>query len=494
MRTVTVDGSVVNVMAGSLHVSRAVGRTTTAACNVWSDTSVHFRTHAQVTITDDTDATVFTGYIENPDETQPGFSPTLEHTLTFVDQWWLAQKRRVAASFTNQTGGAIARYMITNVLAAEGVTIGQINDGATPGAGLIPPFTPGNSVGLIPEATFSYCTVAEALDACVQSISDSGVPFYCMIDQSKKLYFVPYTAIVNATLIDGTQVEDVPSVHRANPTYRTAQFVLGGTEKTVQQDESRKGDSNTIAWPMKFALSTVPTITVNAVAKTVGINGLDTGKDFYWSKGDPNITQDSAATKLTSSDTLRVLYYGQYPNVTRLQDNSLVTAQAAIDGTSGIIEDAVSDSTLTSSSSALARATALMARYGIQNVAVLSFSTLQSGFAPGQLVTVNLPQHNLNSAQMLIESVDMSDSGDNFNLRYQVNCVLGPADSTWSSFFSKLFATPQLANAVNIGLTQATTILQSFSATVAPKATLAVLCINCPIVDVAVCGPATIVC
>jgi len=302
-----------------------------------------------------------------------------------------------------------------------------------------------------------------------------------MIDQSKKLYFVPYTAIVNSTLIDGTQVEDVPSVHRANPTYRTAQFVLGGVEKTVLQDESRKGDSNTIAWPMKFQLATVPTVTVNTVAKTVGINGLDTGKDFYWSKGDPNITQDSAATKLTSSDTLRVLYYGQYPNVTRLQDNSLVTAQAAIDGTSGIIEDAISDSTLTSSASALARATALMARYGVQNVAVLSFSTLQSGFAPGQLVTVNLPQHNLNSVQMLIESVDMGDSGDGYNLRYIVNCVLGPADATWQSFMQKIFATPQIANSINIGLTQSTTILQSFSAPVIPTLTFNILAITCPL-------------
>lgn len=494
--TVTIDGTVQNVMAGSLHISRAVGRATEASSELWTDTGVSLREYSQVTVTDDaTGSTIFTGYLISPKAERPGI---LEHSVSFVDQTWLAQKRRVAASFSNQTGGAIARYLLTNILSQEGCTTGQIYDGATCSSALILPFTCGPAVGLIPETTLSYCSVAEALDAIVQAISDSGIPFYWMIDHNKKVYFVPYTAITNSTIIDGTAIDDThspPSVTRNNPTFRTTQYVLGGTAQTSSQTETRKGDGNTIAWPMKYALSTAPTITVNSIAKTVGINGVDSGKDFYWNKGDQNITQDISATKLTSSDTLQVIYIGQYPNVTMLQDNSLVSAQAAIDGTSGIIEDVVSDETLTSIASALARATALLARYGVKDVSLLQFQMRQNTYSPGQLVTVNLPDFNLNNVQMLIESVEVSDSNDSLNMWYTVNAIQGPYDTNWSNFFSKLLATPKTANAVNVGLSQSVTILQSLAATIAPKVSLSVLVITCPLCSTStLCSTATIVC
>src|SRR5260221_1398180 len=200
----------------------------------------------------------------------------------------------------------------TNILASEGVTIGQVySDGSLPPSLTLYPSStlyPQAVTGIVPSATFVYCTVAQALDELVKSASSAGIPFYWMIDQFKKLWFVPYTAVVNSTLVDGTQIDDghlsgsPPVVTRANPTYRNTQYLLGGVTQTVTQTETRVGDGNTTSWPMNFDLSTVPTVSINIgagyVSQTVGIQGVDSGKNWYWSQGSPLITQDMAGTKV----------------------------------------------------------------------------------------------------------------------------------------------------------------------------------------------------
>src|SRR5258708_13346843 len=175
-----------------------------------------------------------------------------------------------------------------------------------------------------------------------------------MIDQNKQLWFVPYTAVINPTLVDGTQVNqdsnNLPVVTRANPTYRNTQYLLGGVSQTVTQTETRVGDGNTVSWPMSFDISTVPTVSVNTgsgyVAKTVGIKGVDTGKDWYWQKGPPLISQDSAGTKLRGSpnkDLLQVVYVGQYPTVIVSSNNAHITYEAGLDLTTGSCKEMETD-------------------------------------------------------------------------------------------------------------------------------------------------------
>jgi hypothetical protein len=289
---------------------------------------------------------------------------------------------------------------------------------------------------------------------------------------------------VNSTVVDGTQIEQVKSpctVTRANPTYRNGQYILGGYQQTVSQTEVRKGDSTTQSWTMGYQLSAVPTITVNGVAKVVGLKGTS-GSDFYWAQGDAVITQDSGATKLTSSDTLQVVYIGQYPSVIYAQNSGQIAYQASIDGTSGIIEDVEQDATLTSLSNGLSEAGQLLTRYAQQGVQ-LQFTTLQTGFQQGQLVTVNLPNHNLNSAQMLIETVQASDQIDGINIWFTVTAVQGPYDVSWVDFFSALLKQQQPSNSINVGVGSSISILQSFTGSLALSANLTVNVYACPVVN-----------
>jgi hypothetical protein len=491
--TVNVAGTNVFAIAGTVQFGQTIGKRAQASFTVYSSTALHFQQYQQVAIYDSNYALAFTGYIMIPQEQQPGHRPSLLHTITCCDQHYLADKRVVAAIYTNKTIGYIAQNIAQNILAAEGVTIAQIYDGPTPGTMLYPSPTlyPGGNVGLIPLASFGYCTVAQAFDELVKAASSSGTPYYWMIDQFKQLWVVPYTTVVNSTIVDGTTIEQVisaPTVTRSNPTYRNTQYLVGGVAQTVTQTEVRKGDDNTQSWTMGYALNTVPTISTNLagagyVTKTVGIKGVDTGKDFYWAAGDPVITQDSSGTKLRgtpSNDLLQVVYIGQYPSVFFDANAAQVAYQQGIDGTSGIVEKVDTDATLTSTANGLSEVSQLLTLYATQGV-LLQFTTRQAGYAPGQMITVNLPNHQLYNTQLLISELVGTDQLDQLNMYYTISAVLGPYDISWIQFFSKVLAQNQIANSINVGVSQSVSLLAPFTETLSVAMTLNVNVYACPL-------------
>lgn len=483
---VLIGGQQVEVIAGSLKIDSTIGRRSQASFVVRTTTATHFQQYQQVVVYDKNSSLVFSGYITNPKEQKPGFQPSLLHSITCTDQHFLADKRRVTASYTNKTCGFIAQDIVKNVLSQENVTVGQIYDGPTPNTTLYPSTSlyPGGNVALIPQANFVYASVAQALDALVKAASSSGVPYYWQIDANKQIWFVPYTSIVNNTLVDGSQIEQVrnaPTVTRANPTYRNTQYIIGGVAQTVQQTETRVGDGNTQSWTMGYALASTPTITVGGVAQTVGLKGTS-GKQFYWAQGDPVITQDSGQTKLTSAQTLQVVYIGQYPAVIVDQNAAQVTLEASIDGTSGIIEDVVADATITSINNGMSEAGQLLTLYAQQGI-TLQFTTLSSVFAQGQLITVNLPMHGLYNTQMLISQVSAGDQIDGYNIWFTVTAVAGPYDTTWIDFFSKALQQQIPQGVINVGASQSVAILLSMTASVTPTANLNINVYACPLVS-----------
>jgi len=486
--TVSVGGTpLTDVQAGSVTFTNTVGRRGTANFTLHSTLATHFQQYQQMSIIDRYSTLVFSGYIMSPKEQKPGYQPSLMHTLSCVDQHFLADKRRYTGSFTNKTCGFIVQTVATAILAQEGVTIAQIYDGLTPSTTLYPATTlyPGGNVGLIPSAVFTNGKVSDILDALTTAASASGVLYYWMIDQYKQLWFVPYTAVTGPS-VDGTTIEqrsNACTVTRQNPSYRNTQYIVGGVGQTLTQTEIRKGDGNTQAWAMGYDLLTVPTVTVNGTAKVMGIKGVDTGKDFYWGSGDPVITQDSAAVKLISTDTLQVVYVGQFPSIVVSANNAQIAYQASIDGSSGIVEDVLSDPTITSVANGLAEASQLLTRYAVQGT-ILQFTTMTAGYAPGQLCPVNLPMHALNNVQMLVENVVASDQSDLVNIWYTVTMVQGPSDTTWVSFFSKLLLQQTPANSINVGTSQTAQLLSSFTSTIAETLSLVVTVYSCPIPNI----------
>lgn len=475
---VRISDNPVFVEAGSLLVDKSIGKRSTARFIAHTDTATHFEQYEEVQIYDAANILVFSGYITQPKEQKPGWQNSLRHTITCVDQHYLADKRVIGKAYTNKTCGAIVADIVTSILSQEGVTVGQIYDGLAPSTTLFPSpgLYPQGNVGAIPSATFVYCTVAQALDALVKQASAAGVPYYWQIDENMQLWFVPYTAIINSTIIDGMRIDDgtrsgvLPSVTRQNPTYRNTQYIAGGVAQTAVQTETRLGDGHSQAWIMGYELASRPTITVDGVAKTTGVKGSK-GADFYWGPKDAIITQDSAATKLTSSNVLQVVYIGQYPAIFYAQDPTQINYQQSIDGTSGIVEVVDTDATIISSDAGFSEASQFLTRYAKQGKQFVG-ATQQAGYAQGQLVTVNYQPFALSNVQMLIEKVSISDQADGYNLWQTITGVVGPYDLSWQDFFSKFFKQNVSANNINIGISQTLTLFKEFSITLSPSITL----------------------
>lgn len=485
--TVYIGGVALNtptnfVLAGSLQIGLSVGRKSQARFAVHTDTNTFFKQFQFVAIVDNTGTLIFSGYITSPSAQKPGFQNSLIWSISCIGREFLAKKRVVQKSYTNQTCGSIARDIFDTILQPEGAYAALIYDGPTISDSQIIPFTIDGNV-LLPQKNF-FCKASDALDQLVTEASASGVPYYNAIDQNAGVYFAPYGAVtgptIDDTLID--QNQNPPTITWANPNYRNGQYETGGVAQTSTQTEARKGDSNTTSWPMSFDLASAPTINVDGASKTVGIKGVDSGKDFYWQQGSPDIVQDSGATKLTSSNTLNVSYIGQYPNTSLVYNAAQIAYQASVDGTSGIIEEIDTDQTLTSASNALSKASNLLTRMAQQG-GQLVFTTRQSGFLPGQFCPANMPYFNLISTSMLIETVTITDSVDGLNIWYQVTAIVGPYDTTYVDFFSKLLAQNASANSGNISQSVSVSTLVDLAATVVPTANLNISVYACPIIS-----------
>jgi len=457
--SMSIGGFLANVLKTSLLAKSTVGRRGELSCTVYDVAgAAHYQQYQQCAIYDATGNPAWTGYLTSPAQSQPGFQPMLLTTLTATDQHYLADKRVVSALYRNQTCGYIVSDLWTNILSYEGVTLGSVATGP-----------------IVPVANFGYCTVAAALDALVAAASSSGVPWYWMIDQNKKLWFVPYTSVVGPA-VDGALIDDgrlsgvVPTVTRANPKYRNTQYAVGGVQQTGTNDETRPGDGVSRAFTFSYALSGVPSVfTLNGAAVTLGIKG-QTGYQYYWAAGDPVIAQDSSQALLVSTDRLRMVYIGQVPAVFTDRNAAAIAAQAALDGTSGIVEAVLVDNTLATASDGLAKVNQQLTQYCAQG-ALLTFATRDTSLALGQLITVTYAPLGLSGAQMLISEVDASDQQDGVNLWFTVNAVQGPYDTSWTDFFGNLFRPNTIANSINLGVSLNVPLAPS--TTLAPSDTLA---------------------
>ena len=201
------------------------------------------------------------------------------HTVFCVDWHYLADKRIVAKVYTDTPAGDIVRDLIDNFLAAEGVTYTteSIQDGPT-----------------IVEAVFNYVPVSRALESLAEKAGS-----WWMIDETKTLHFVEratYAAPWAATASD--MIRGSIRLEHSSPLYRNRQYIRGGRDLTDPQTETKVGDGESRSFIVAYPIAKVPSVEVSLnggpwVEQTVGIRGLEEGKDWYWNKGDNTVSQDS---------------------------------------------------------------------------------------------------------------------------------------------------------------------------------------------------------
>lgn len=412
--TVTVAGTTYDFLAFSLSIDTAVEERSTCDLVIPDDaTNLTFAQGDEVTVDDGADR-IFGGYVDSAELESPPPHSWRRWRLSCIDRHYLADRRIAAKAYEDTSAGAIVTDLHTRYLSDEGVTLGTVEDGPTVG-----------------QATFNYVSVSEALDELAERAG-----FTWEIDATKTLDFrTRESKAAPWTLTGSDALKDVrKSV--GNPKYRNRQWVRGGRAKTDTQTETKSGDGERRDFAMGFPLAEKPTVQVNGTSQTVGIKGVDDGKQWYWNKGDENVTQDRDETKLTSSDTLQVDYVGLYNIVAVVENDDEVTAEKGQSGGTGQVENVMEVPQSTDRGDSFDLAEAKLAKFATVGEQVRARTT-RSGLKAGHLLTVDLPDLDLNSVEMLVTKVGISDHTGN-SLIYDVECVTGPNNGSWSLFFRDL--------------------------------------------------------
>lgn len=302
-------------------------------------------------------------------------------------------------------------------------------------------------------SVFSYPTVADAL---TQLATQSN--YFWMIDQDKQLWFMPRTAVLAPWIADGTNmILETIEIDHGNPLYRNQQYIRGVVETTDPQVEQQKGDGAKQSFTVGYPINQVPTIKVNGVAQTVGIKGTDTGEQWYWSQGQNTITQDQAGTPLASTDIIEIDYIGQFEAVIISNDQTLILDRQTVEGGgSGLVEAVEDEPNDTSADIAQQSASQLIATYGVIGVTI-KFTTKKSGLQVGQLLTVNLPDMDIEYQDYLIEQADPTE-GPGGVTYWNISAIEGPVTGNWLAAFARMSAkTPVVVDQLNVGTNEVLT-------------------------------------
>ena len=398
----------------SLQISDELNTRNTCQFSLIDTTGAYRPTVGQEAIILDGAVRRFAGTLDESSEAVPLGTSALVVQCQCADYNQIADRHLVARVYENQTLGAIVTDIVTQDLAGEGVTTTNVQTGPT-----------------ITKATFNYRTVAQAFNDLAEL---TGYAWY--VDYNKDLHFCAReTNLAPFSLTDVSANFRYMVVRKTREQYRNRQYIRAGQDITDPRTDSFKGDGKTKAFVLNFPCAKVPTVKVNTVAKTVGIRGLETGKDWYWSKGEKEVTQDDAGTALASTDILDVTYQGLFPIILSSQSDGEISSRAATEGGTGIYEAIEDDQSIDSQPLATQKADGLLRRFG-RIPQIVEFETDTGGLAAGQLITINVTKHGLN-AQFLIDSAQAQDVQGKF-LRYRVRVLDGERIGGWIEFFQKL--------------------------------------------------------
>ncbi len=416
--SIFIDNVLVTIVAGSCRIDNRIEERSIASFDIidLAGNGTYQRGQVVLTYSGETETPtgtkLFAGFIETPERIRDGNG--LLWSIQCKDNHYLADKRLVVKSYPDKTLTYIVNDILTDYLAAEGITAGTIQTGPT-----------------IDEAIFNYVPASECFDALKEL---SG--FIWQINADKTLDFLDRStnaapwALTYLEIVDGSA-----KLSTGNPAYRNRQYIRGGTGVTSAKSETFTGDTVTKAFTVGYPIAEKPVVTVNGTPVTpalIGIKGIDTGMTCYWNKGDATVTFESAPAAVA----VIIDYYGQYPLITLATNEVSRAARQAIEGGTGIVEEIATEAQHESSASIQESATAKLKIY-CQNAEKFTFQTRTSGLKAGQLLTVTYAPFGFSAYEMLIESVEISEE-DSTHLIYSVTALTGPTLGSWTKFFSRI--------------------------------------------------------
>lgn len=302
--------------------------------------------------------------------------PTLEYSIECSDFTHTADRSLITERYIGQTAAAIIADLFTTYL---------------------PDFTYTNTIApqVIARVSFNRLTMSQALNKLAKLGN-----FNWYIDYFKDLHFFAKNdeaAPFNLTDTSDNFISTSLVIRKDISQLRNKILVEAGKIPTAARTTTWVGDAVKKEFATNFEFAELPTVTVNGVAKTVGVEFLDTaGFDCYWSFQQKYIRFDTAPVV-----THPVAITGQplVPIIARIPLPTSITAY-------GQYEYAINDPTIKSQALAIERAIAELEAWAEANVEA-EFSTYTAGLRSGQTVNINSTLHGTNE-DFVIKSVSFS--------------------------------------------------------------------------------------
>jgi len=300
---------------------------------------------------------------------------------------------------------------------------------------------------LVPSADYRQAHVSDNIDDL-----NTKSNYWWSINGQKNITFQARTATNSPYILQSTDIllGTMPTVEYSGDLYRNRQ-ILKGVYDTATFGEVRHGDGQTRTWALSNPVVAPPTITLNGLAVSVGLQGKDSGRQYYYTLNGSSIVQDNSQVVLQATDTLAITYTGSFGidfsiDNTGQFPNTVSQAQlAAVDNTTGIVEQVedVSQQAM-NKAAATAYANQLLQRYGTSGARTIKCQTLHAGLKAGQSLPIFIPQLNIFDSVFLIVEVGISartistPTGGAIQYVFVVTASEAAALASWAKMFNKI--------------------------------------------------------
>ena len=442
--SMTINGNAERAVAFSLTINDNINAKSTAVFTLNTDSPI--AVGQEVLIYDDA-VLIFGGTIDNYRRSfiqgKGGSASRKSYSINCVDFNQVADRRRIAATYEDETIDTIINDIVTTFLSGENITVGSISKGSL----------------VISQAVFNYVSVSDAFNF-IRDVAGGDLNWN--IDYNKELTFFQRSDSSGDSLDDTLVLDMTLEVTRQD--YRNSQLVRAGdstTEVQVKEVPSPKPDGESRTFTVRFPVATKPTIYVNDVAvpeADVGINGLDANKKWYWSKNSRQFTQDPAETTLPDTDTLSISYQGLKPIIVQADNPAGQNDRANIEGGTGIYQRVDNQNDLDNRDAALEYANGLLVRYGtIPRTVQITTRFFRTA---GQLIQVQSDNLEINE-EFLITNVTITELDGCGQLVYNISGASGEDVGTWVEFFRSLTTAGDLSIKENEVLVLLQTIIET---------------------------------
>lgn len=199
-------------------------------------------------------------------------------------------------------------------------------------------------------------------------------------------------------------------VTASSDTFRNQQIITNVTTLITPPIEYKVADGAATSWQLGYPVYSAPTIKFgNGQYATVGVQGIDNDRQFYWQPASPTISYDSSLPVLPDGTLFGVQYIGQSTNNLIIDNSSSEATQAVLEGNSGIVAEIESALRATTIGMTTAQATAfangLLNRNGVSNAVEVLGTTMYAGLKPGTFVPIFCPEMGLWNVQLPLMKV-----------------------------------------------------------------------------------------